>query len=89
MEDIKHGKVFVDFYANWCGPCKLMSPIIDELAETLEDVNVIKINVDENSEIAQSYGVRNIPCYLYLEDGEIINKAIGKKTLEDLKSMIR
>jgi len=87
--DIKKGKVFVDFYADWCGPCKMMAPIVDELAETLDDVKVIKINVDNEPDLALEYSVRNIPCFLYLEDGEVISKAIGTKRIEDLKSMVK
>ena len=70
-------KVFVDFYADWCGPCQMLSPIVDEVAEERDDIKVGKINVDEQMELAQKYGVMTIPTLLVIKNGEIANKHIG------------
>ena len=72
--------VLVDFYADWCGPCKMMAPVVEELAEVAEerdDIKVGKINVDEQMELAQKYGVMTIPTLLVIKNGEIANKHIG------------
>lgn len=70
--------VLVDFYAEWCGPCKSMSPVIDELSEELAgEVDVYKINVDENPEIAQRYRVMSIPTLIAFENGHVKNQTLG------------
>ena len=69
--------VLVDFYADWCGPCQMLSPIVDEVAEERDDIKVGKINVDEQMELAQKYGVMTIPTLLVIKNGEIANKQIG------------
>ena len=71
--------VLVDFYADWCGPCKMMSPVIDEIAEERTDIKVGKLNVDENMEIAQRYGVMSIPTLIVFKNGEIAKKDMGAK----------
>lgn len=68
--------VLVDFYADWCGPCQMLSPIVDEVAEERDDIKVGKINVDEQMELAQKYGVMTIPTLLVIKNGEIANKHI-------------
>lgn len=71
-------KVIVDFYADWCGPCKIMSPIIDEIAEVLgEKVKVGKINSDENMDLLEQYGIMSIPTIIIFENGEVINTFVG------------
>lgn len=69
--------VLVDFYADWCGPCQMLSPVVDEVAEERDDIKVGKINVDEQMELAQKYGVMTIPTLLVIKNGEIVNKHIG------------
>ena len=70
--------VLVDFWATWCGPCRTISPIIDELATELEGKAVVgKVNVDDNSEIPQNYGIRNIPTLLVFKNGELVDKMVG------------
>ena len=70
--------VLVDFWATWCGPCRTISPMIDELATELEGKAVVgKVNVDDNSEIPQNYGIRNIPTLLVFKNGELVDKMVG------------
>ena len=77
----------VDFWADWCGPCRMVGPIIDELSKDFEGKAVIgKIDVDANQEFAAKYGVRNIPTVLLFKDGELVSRQVGvapKKTYED------
>ena len=82
------GKILVDCYAPWCGPCKLLSPIIDELAEETKNCKFYKINVDDAEAISREYGVMSIPTILLFEDGELKEKTIGLKSKEELKKII-
>lgn len=79
--------VLVDFWASWCGPCKMLSPVIEEIADERSDIKVGKVNIDEHPELAQKYGVMSIPTVLVIKDGEEVNKSVGtvpKKALLDL-----
>ena len=67
----------IDFYADWCGPCKMQSPVIDKIAEEREDIKVGKINVDENQALAEKYGVMSIPTLLIIKNGEILKQFVG------------
>lgn len=70
--------VLVDFWAEWCGPCRMVGPIVEELAGEYEGKAIIgKVNVDENPEITAKYGVRNIPTILFFKDGEVVDKTVG------------
>ena len=70
--------VLVDFWATWCGPCRMLSPVIDKLAETYEGkVNVVKCNVDESSDIPMKFGIRNIPTLLFFKDGQLVDRLVG------------
>lgn len=71
------GITVVDFWAVWCGPCKMIGPIIEEIGEKYEGVKVGKLDVDNNPETAIEYGIRSIPTVLFLKDGEIIEKHVG------------
>lgn len=71
------GKVFVDFYAEWCGPCKVTGPIITELSEEMKDMRFVKVNVDENPELAQNYSVFSIPTFVIFKDGTPVNQFVG------------
>ena len=79
--------VLVDFWASWCGPCKMLSPVVDQLAEELEGVKVAKINIDEQMELAEKYNVSSIPCVVAFKNGEEVGRSVGlvpKQKLVDL-----
>lgn len=81
--------VLIDFFANWCGPCKMLSPIVDEIAQESEDIKVVKINVDESPDIAMDYRVMSIPTLIVIKDGQEKARSVGfvekAKILELLK----
>ena len=83
------GKVLVDFYADWCGPCKMMSPVIDKIAEEVEGVKVCKLNVDDAQEIAGQYGVMSIPTIMVFENGEVKEKFVGVTSKQELLDAIK
>lgn len=70
-------KVLVDFYADWCGPCKMLSPIIDEVAEENTDIKVVKVNVDDAQNLAMKYQVMSIPTLVVIKNGEEVNRSVG------------
>ena len=72
-------KVLLDFYADWCGPCRMLSPIVDEVAEEREDLFVGKINVDHEPELASRFGVLSIPTLVVLKDGQELRRAAGSR----------
>lgn len=81
--------VLVDFFATWCGPCKMMAPTIDEVgAEKAGDVDVYKIDIDENPDIAQQYGVMSIPMFVTFKGGEPVAKALGIQTKDKILEML-
>ena len=80
--------VLVDFWASWCGPCRMVSPIVDEIAEENSDIKVCKVNVDENQELAAKYSVMSIPTLILFKNGEIANKKIGFMPKEKLVEML-
>ena len=89
-EKIKsEGKVLIDCYAPWCGPCKLLSPIVDELASERKDCEFYKLNVDDAEEISREYGIMSIPTLLLFDKGELKTKSIGFKSKEELKEIIK
>lgn len=77
-EVIKSEKpVLIDFYADWCGPCKMLSPIIDEVAEENSDIKVVKVNVDDSQDLAMKYQVMSIPTLVVIKNGEEVNRSVG------------
>lgn len=86
---ITDGKVVVDCYAPWCGPCRMLSPIIDEIAEELTDYSFYKLNVDNAEDISRKYGIMSIPALLIIENGELKQKLVGFKTKTELKNILK
>ncbi len=88
QEVLKSDKpVIVDFWAAWCGPCKMLSPVVDQLAEELDGVKVAKINIDEQMELAEKYNVSSIPCVVAFKNGGEVGRSVGlapKQKLVDL-----
>lgn len=78
-------RVLVDFYADWCGPCKRLGPVL----ETIDYVDVLKVNVDSFPEIAREYGVMSIPTLIFFKDGQQLRKEIGFKTADEIHDMIK
>lgn len=78
------GKVLVDFWASWCGPCMMMAPVLEELDKAYPDVTVAKVNVDELGELAVQFGIDSIPAFLLFEGGMVTKKAIGAMPMENL-----
>ena len=79
--------VLVDFYADWCGPCRMLAPVIDEISAEREDIKVCKVNVDNDQDLAAAYGVMSIPSLFVFKNGEVTNHALGaipKATILDL-----
>ncbi|AJD91699.1 thioredoxin [Jeotgalibacillus sp. JSM ZJ347] len=86
--ETKDGLVLADFWATWCGPCKMIAPVLEELDTDMGDkVKIVKLDVDENQETASKYGVMSIPTLVVFKDGEIVDKVVGfqpKEALEEL-----
>ncbi len=84
---IKEGVSLVDFWAPWCGPCRMIAPVIEELAEDFEGkANICKVNTDEEQEIAGKFGIRSIPTIIFFKDGEVVDQMVGaasKQAFED------
>ncbi len=80
--------VLLDFYADWCGPCRMVSPIVDQIAEEYEQYFVGKVNVDEQPELAMQFGVTSIPMLVVLKGGKIVNQSLGAKPKDQILSLL-
>ena len=85
---INGGKVVVDFFATWCGPCKMLSPVMDEISNELSDINFYKVDVDKNEDIAREYGIMSIPTIIIFENGKVVNSLVGLRSKTELKELI-
>jgi len=86
----EHENVMVDFFAEWCGPCKMLGPIIDEIAEEYQDksVKIVKLNVEESPQTAQKFGVMSIPTSIYFKNGEVKETGVGLMPKDQIKEKI-
>ncbi len=80
--------VLLDFWASWCGPCRMVSPIIDEVANERGDIKVGKVNVDEQQELAAQFEVMSIPTLAVIKDGKVVNKSAGARPKEDILALL-
>ena len=87
--EISEGLVLVDFYATWCGPCKMMHPVIDSVVKENNNLKVLKIDVDQNEELARIYGVMSIPTLILFKDGNMVEKKLGFTPKEIINNWIR
>ena len=82
------GTVLVDFWATWCGPCKMLAPILDEIAAERSDVKVCKIDVDEQPELASKYGIMSIPTLIVFKDGKLVTQSTGARPKAQILNML-
>ena len=89
-QETKDGLVLVDFWATWCGPCRMQGPILDKLSEELsEDVlKIVKMDVDENPNTARAFGIMSIPTLLFKKDGQVVKQVAGVHTAEQIKAIV-
>lgn len=80
--------VLLDFFASWCGPCRMVGPILDEIAEEREDIKVCKVDIDEQPELASRYRVMSVPTLMVLKDGNIVEQSIGAKPKHQILAMV-
>lgn len=87
--EISEGLVLVDFYATWCGPCKMMHPVIDSVVKENSNLKVLKVDVDQNEELARIYGVMSIPTLILFKDGNMVEKKLGFTPKEIINNWIK
>ena len=80
--------VLADFYADWCGPCKMLRPILEEISDDRQDVKVVSINIDEEDELAEQFDVSAIPCVVLIKDGMEVDRSVGLKPREALEKLL-
>ena len=85
----KEGLVLVDFYADWCGPCQMLTPVLEELSKKNETLKIVKINVDEFQQLAVQNKVLSIPAIKIYKDGKLVNQTVGYQELEDLEALLK
>ncbi|KDR92788.1 thioredoxin [Enterococcus hirae] len=89
-EETDKGLVLIDFWATWCGPCRMQAPILDQLSEEYDEdeFRIVKMDVDENPQTPQQFGIMSIPTLLLKKDGQVVEKAVGVHSKEQLRQMI-
>ncbi len=89
-EETKEGLVLIDFWATWCGPCRMQAPILEQLSEEYDEseLKIAKMDVDENPHTAQSFGIMSIPTLMFKKDGEVVKQIVGVHTKAQLKALV-
>lgn len=80
--------VLIDFYADWCGPCKMLRPTVDAIAEERSDIKVVSINVDDESDLAEQFEIFSIPCLVIMKDGKEANRTVGLQSKDSILSLL-
>lgn len=82
--------VLVDFWASWCGPCKMMTPVVEQIAKDMDGkAKVCKVNIDEEQDLAMEYGIMSIPTFLIFKDGKVVNSAVGVRDKQELMNLLQ
>ena len=81
--------VLLDFWASWCGPCRMVAPILDEIAEERDDIKVAKVNVDEEGDLAQQFGIMSIPTLMVVKGGRVVRKVAGARPKDDILDLLK
>lgn len=81
--------VIVDFFANWCGPCKMLMPVLEEIDQEFDQVDIVKVNIDQDEELAKKFGVLSIPTLIFFSNGEEVDKTIGYRQKSQIEEIIR
>lgn len=82
--------VLVDFWASWCGPCKMMTPVVEQIAKDMDGTaKVCKVNIDEEQDLAMEYGIMSIPTFLIFKDGKVVNSAVGVRDKQELINLLQ
>ena len=91
QEEVIHSEkpVLVDFWASWCGPCRMVSPIVDAIAQERPDIKVVKVNVDQEQDLALQYGVMSIPTLVVMKDGKVVNQAVGVRPKDQILDLLK
>ena len=87
-QEIAEGLAVVDFFATWCGPCRMLAPILEDVSEMRDDAKFLKVDVDENYDLAKSFGIMSVPTVLFFKNGNLVDKSIGLINSEKINQII-
>lgn len=89
INEVREGLVLVDFYADWCGPCKMLSPVLEQINNENKDIKVVKVNIDDSRKLASYYQVQSIPTLVLLKDGQFVNRIVGFNPKRKIEQFIK